>query len=95
MADLEAALGTDDAPGGLHDLAADIGAPASLAALGMPEDGLDEATRRVVAEAAANVRPPEPEGIRRMLDAAYHGRRPREAATDDQPDGLADTTGTR
>jgi alcohol dehydrogenase class IV len=95
LADIEAALGTDDAPGALHDLATDVGAPAGLAALGMPEAGLDEAARRVVAEAAANVLPPEPEGIRRMLDDAYHGRRPREAATDDQPGGLADTRGTR
>ncbi len=95
LADIEAALGTDDAPGALHDLAADVGAPASLAALGMPEDGLDEAARRVVVEAAGNVRPPEPAGIRRMLDDAYHGRRPRETATDDQQGGLADTRGTR
>ena len=29
-----------------------------------------------VAEAAGNVRPPEPDGIRRMLDDAYQGRRP-------------------
>jgi hypothetical protein len=29
-----------------------------------------------VAEAAGNVRPPEPEGIRRMLDDAFVGRRP-------------------
>ena len=95
LADIEAALGTDDAPGALHDLAADVGAPVGLAALGMPEDGLDDAARRVVAEAAGNVRPPEPEGIRRMLDDAYHGRRPRETAMDDQPRGLADTRGTR
>jgi maleylacetate reductase len=95
IADIEAALGTDDAPGALHDLAAAVGAPASLAALGMPEDGLDQATRRVVAEAAGNVRPPEPDGIRRMLDDAYHGRRPPRAATDDQPRRLADTRGTR
>ena len=70
LTDLEAALGTDDAPGALHDLAVDVGAPASLSALGMPEDGLDDAARRVVAEAAASVRPPELEGIRRMLDDA-------------------------
>ena len=76
VADIEAALGTGDAPGALFDLAAAVGAPTSLAAIGMPQDGLDEATRLVVAEAAANVRPPEPEGIRRMLDDAFAGRRP-------------------
>jgi len=93
--DIGAALGTDDAPGALHDLAAAVGAPAGLADLGMPAAGLDEAARRVVAEAAGNVRTPELAGIRRMLDDAYHGRRPGEAATDDQPGRLADTRGTR
>ncbi len=71
------ALGVDDAAGGLHRLAADIGAPTSLEAIGMPAAGLDEAARRVVVDAAANVRPPEYESIRRMLDDAFHGRRPR------------------
>jgi maleylacetate reductase len=76
LARIECALGTGDAPGALHDLAAAVEAPASLAAMGMPAEGLDEAARRVVVEAAANVRPPEPEGIRRMLEDAYSGRRP-------------------
>jgi maleylacetate reductase len=76
VADIEATLGTGDAAGALYDLAAAVGAPTSLAAIGMPPDGLDEATRLVVAEAAANVRPPEPEGLRRMLDDAFAGRRP-------------------
>ena len=65
-----------DAPGALFDLAAAVQAPTSLAAIGMPAEGLDEATERVVAEAAGNVRPPEPEGIRRMLDDAFSGRHP-------------------
>lgn len=65
-----------EVPAAFHDLAAAIGAPTSLEALGMPADGLDEATRRVVIEAAANVRPPTEDGIRRMLDDAFHGRRP-------------------
>lgn len=58
------------------ELAGAIGAPTSLEALGMPAEGLDEATRRVVIEAAANVRPPTEDGIRQMLDDAFHGRRP-------------------
>ena len=78
LARIEEALGTapGDAPGALFDLAVAVGAPAGLAAAGMPAAGLDEATRRIVAEAAGNVRPPEPEGIRRMLDDAFAGRRP-------------------
>lgn len=66
----------DDVASAFFDLAGAMGAPTSLEALGMPADGLDEATRRVVIEAAANVRPPEEDGIRRMLDDAFHGRRP-------------------
>lgn len=65
-----------EVPAAFCDLAAAIGAPTSLEALGMPADGLDEATRRVVIEAAANVRPPTEDGIRHMLDDAFHGRRP-------------------
>lgn len=78
MVRIGSALGVDatEAPGALFDLAAAIGAPTSLEAIGMPADGLDEAARRAVTEAAANVRPPEEAGIRQMLDDAFHGRRP-------------------
>src|SRR5690606_354497 len=65
------ALGTDDVAGALFDLARDIGAPTSLHEIGMPDDGIDEAARRVVAAAADNVRPPELDGIRAMLRAAF------------------------
>jgi alcohol dehydrogenase class IV len=94
VADIAAALGTGDAPGALFDLAAAIGAPTSLEAIGMPADGLDEAARRVVAEAAGNVRPPETDGIRQMLDDAFRGRRPTAVATELQPGWLADTRGS-
>ncbi len=70
------ALHTDDVAGALHDLAARIGAPTSLQEIGMPEDGIDEAARRVVVAAAANVRPPEIDGITAMLRHAFHGDRP-------------------
>ena len=78
LAQIAAALGVEpaEAPRALSDLAAAIGAPTSLEAIGMPADGLEEATRRVVIEAAANVRPPEEAGIRQMLDDAFHGRTP-------------------
>ena len=46
------------------------------ASIGMPRDGLDEAARRIVVEAAGNVRPPDLDGIRGMLDDAFRGRRP-------------------
>jgi len=60
----------------LYDLARSIGAPAGLAELGMPEDGVEAAIAPVVDANAANVREPEPELIRRMLRDAYDGRRP-------------------
>ena len=69
-------LGTDDVPGALFDLAARIGAPTSLAEIGMPEDGIEAAAGVVVEEAAANVRPPEISGVTAMLHAAFVGSRP-------------------
>lgn len=78
MPSIGAALGVpaDDAPGALFDLARSIGAPSSLEALGMPADGIDDAARRIVDEASANIRPPDIAGIRQLLDDAFHGRRP-------------------
>lgn len=70
------ALGTDDAAGALFDLSVAIGAPTSLEAIGMPADGIAEAARRVVIDAAANVRLPELDGITAMLEAAFGGSRP-------------------
>lgn len=84
MARIAEAVGTTaaDAAGAFFDLAAAIGAPTSLESIGMPSDGLGEAARRVAIEAAANVRPPDPQGIRRMLDDAFRGRRPAGAPPD-------------
>lgn len=76
MSRIAAALGVDDAVNGVRELADSIGAPTSLEAIGMPADGIDEAARRVVSEAAANVRPPDEEGIRAMLRAAFTGETP-------------------
>jgi maleylacetate reductase len=70
------ALGADDVPGALHDLARRIGAPTSLAAIGMPADGIDLAAPRVVEEAVGNIRPLQIDGISAMLRAAFGGDRP-------------------
>jgi maleylacetate reductase len=70
------ALHTDDVAGALYDLAVRIGAPTSLREIGMPEDGIDEAARRVVVAAASNVRPPDLAGIVEMLHRAFRGDRP-------------------
>ena len=71
------ALGTTDGPAGLRRLAEELGAPTSLASLGLPEHALDDAVERtVVAVRNRNPRPVEPASLRRMLDDAYAGRPP-------------------
>jgi maleylacetate reductase len=72
------ALGADTAATGLSSLATDIGAPTSLAAIGMPERGLDEAAERAVAAVAdKSPRPVDFDSLRRLLRDAYAGRAPR------------------
>lgn len=73
---LGAVLGGDPAEV-VFDLARAIDAPASLAALGMPEEGIGRAVAAIVDEASANVRRPDADSIRELLLDAYHGRRPR------------------
>jgi maleylacetate reductase len=70
------ALGTTDAAGGLYDLAAAMGAPTSLQALGMPYDGLDRAASMVAGNPPSNPRAIDLEGVRTLLEDAFRGRRP-------------------
>lgn len=76
MARIAAALGTVDAACGIHDLAAELGAPLSLAAIGMAEDGLDRAAEMATAAPYANPAPVEIAAVRALLGDAYAGRRP-------------------
>lgn len=76
MARAAAALGVPDAAPGLFDLARGLGAPTSLREIGMPEAGLDRAADLAVASPYWNPRPIERDAIRRLLDDAWHGRRP-------------------
>ena len=76
LARIDASLGTDDSAAALYDLAVAIGAPTDLAGIGMPEDGIDEAARHIVTEAAANVRPPDLQSIHGFSEDAYQGRTP-------------------
>ncbi|HEX3737896.1 MAG TPA: maleylacetate reductase [Solirubrobacterales bacterium] len=74
-----AALGA--APGGaaaaLFDLAAGLGVPLSLAAIGMPADGADQVVDAIVtAVPADNPRPVDADGVRAILAGAYAGERP-------------------
>jgi maleylacetate reductase len=70
------ALRADDAPGGLFDLAVAIGAKTSLRELGMDDDDLDEAAGLVTRDPYSNPAPVTREGVRALLEEAYHGRRP-------------------
>src|SRR5450631_2179344 len=70
------ALGVDKAGAGLFDLAASLGAPTSLKAIGMSESDLDKAADVATSAPYWNPRPVDREAIRGLLDDAYHGRRP-------------------
>ena len=74
-------VGLDARPGeaaaALRTLAERIGAPTSLAALGMPADGLDLAAERVVADTATtNPRTPDVGSLRALLQRAFDGAQP-------------------
>lgn len=76
MARVARALGSDDAPAALFDLAASLGAPTALRDLGMAESDLDRAADLAMQTPYANPRPVEGDAIRALLEGAYHGRRP-------------------
>lgn len=71
------ALGVAEAAAGLYDLAVSLGAPVSLREIGMKEDGLERAADLAVQNPYYNPRPVTREGVRALLDDAFHGRRPR------------------
>lgn len=74
---LAQALGGDDAITELNRLYQDIGAPSSLAELGMPEDGITEAVDRVLAAVpAGNPVEATHDNITALVTAAFHGHDP-------------------
>jgi alcohol dehydrogenase class IV len=70
------ALGATKAADALFDLAATNGGPTSLRQIGMVESDLDKAADAAMQSPYWNPRPVERNGIRALLDDAYHGRRP-------------------
>ncbi|HTH98265.1 MAG TPA: maleylacetate reductase [Stellaceae bacterium] len=76
MARAARALGAENAPLGLYELAKTLGAPTALCQIGMPESGLDRAADIAAENPYWNPRPIEREAIRTLLDNAYHGRPP-------------------
>ena len=71
-----AALGDADVAGAIYDLGRAIGAPADLAAIGMPGDRLDEAAGLIAEATRGTATPVNSAAMRALLDDAYAGRRP-------------------
>jgi alcohol dehydrogenase class IV len=70
-------LGAEAAATGIYDLAKSIGAPTALKDVGMKEENLNEAVTLILEEAPSdNPRPVDKDGIRKLLEDAYAGRRP-------------------
>jgi maleylacetate reductase len=70
-------LGAESAATGIYDLAKSIGAPTALKDVGMKEENLNEAVTLILEEAPSdNPRPVDKDGIRKLLEDAYAGRRP-------------------
>jgi maleylacetate reductase len=70
------ALGASSAAEALYDLAASLDAPVSLQSLGMRREQLDHAADLAVQNPYYNPRPVTRDGIRKLLDNAFEGRRP-------------------
>lgn len=76
---LQAKLGVEDPAGALFDLAGAVGAERSLRGLGMPEEGIEDATDRAFANPYWNPRPLERDAVRALIARAYAGERPAHA----------------
>lgn len=76
MTRLAAALGADDAAAGVWDLAHRIGAPTSVAAIGLASGQVDEAAGLLADTPPHNPRSVTIEGARELLRAAFEGLRP-------------------
>jgi maleylacetate reductase len=74
-----AALGTEDPARKLFDLARDLGAPTSLAALGMPQAGIDQAADFAVETPYWNPRPVTQTDVRALIARAWAGLPPESA----------------
>jgi maleylacetate reductase len=76
MARIARALKSPDAARGLYDLAQRLEIPKGLAAIGMPECGIDRAADIAVQNPYANPRPLDRTAIRQLIAAAYRGDAP-------------------
>jgi alcohol dehydrogenase class IV len=76
MRRIERAMGTARAAQGVYDLMKSLGAPMALKDIGMRETELDRAAELATQAPYFNPRPIDREGIRELLEGAFHGRRP-------------------
>ncbi|MEU4097693.1 maleylacetate reductase [Streptomyces sp. NPDC026673] len=76
MAALRRALATEDPARGLWDLGGRLGAPRSLAEVGLPAAGIDRVVELTGAASYANPRPADADALRALLTAAYEGAPP-------------------
>lgn len=76
MAAIARALSAESAAAGLFDLATEIGAPTGLRDLGFDEKNLDRAADIATESPYYNPQPVDRDGVRALLDDAFHGRRP-------------------
>ena len=74
MAALRRATGSSDPVTTLWRLSRDLGAPGSLAELGMPESGIEHAAELATKSAYANPRIVTTDAARALLGAAWHGK---------------------
>ena len=76
MARAARALGGDDAPGALYDLAVSLGAKVALKDLGLRESDLETAAEFAARNPGYNPRPVTKADLHGLLIRAFHGRRP-------------------
>ncbi len=74
MTRIAEALGAASAPQGLYELIGTLGAPKSLQELGLPAAALDSVAATVAEQEYANPAPVTAEGVRTLLENAWHGR---------------------
>jgi alcohol dehydrogenase class IV len=76
MTRIAQALGSDSAARGLYDLAVAVGAKVALKDIGMQESDLDKAADLATQNPYYNPKPVTRQGIRELLEQAYHGQPP-------------------
>ena len=76
MARIARALGAENAPRALHELARRHGAPVALKEIGLREEDLDRACALAMHNQYPNPRPLEAAALRRLLQNAYEGMPP-------------------